>query len=129
MKRIKSNFELQGYDVGVLSRSDDPVIITNPNIYDNPIIYVNKAFEDVFGYESRDIIGCNFRFLNGKENKQEGLYKINDAIKNNDSVTSLIRSYTVDSSLVLNEMSVGPIFDKESGKIKYILSIQKILKS
>ncbi len=129
MKVVKSNFESQGYDVGVLSRLEDGVMITDPNRYDNPIIYVNRAFQDIFGYDFRDILGCNFRFLHGIDNKQEGLVKIEEAIKKNDSVTTQIRSYTVDNDLILNEMTVGPIFDKESGKIKYILSIQKVLKN
>ena len=127
MQRIKSNFELQGYDVGVLSRSKDAVMITDPNCYDNPIVYVNKAFQGIFGYEFRDIVGCNCRFLYNRDSNQEGLEKIKEAINRGLSTTAIVRSYTIDDELVLTELTVGPVFDKESGKLKYLLSIQKIL--
>ena len=43
-----------------------PMIITDPNKHDNPIIFVNAAFLKLTGYEYEEIIGKNCRFLQGK---------------------------------------------------------------
>lgn len=40
-----------------------PMVITDPRRDDNPIVFANKAFQDLTGYERDEIIGQNCRFL------------------------------------------------------------------
>ena len=43
------------------------IVITDPTKKDNPIIYFNKAFQKLTGYNRDEIIGYNCRFLQGKD--------------------------------------------------------------
>ena len=44
-----------------------PMCLTDPHQHDDPIIFCNQAFEQLTGYNQAEIIGCNCRFLQGKE--------------------------------------------------------------
>ncbi len=41
------------------------VVITDPALEDNPIVYVNQGFVQITGYEAEEILGKNCRFLQG----------------------------------------------------------------
>ena len=56
----------------VIFASRDGIVISDYQQKNNPIIYVNKAFEDLTGYKSEDVIGKNICFLeSGDECKSE----------------------------------------------------------
>ena len=50
-----------------LASSTNGIIITDAGQADNPIIYVNPAFERLTGYSAEEAIGRNCRFLQGPE--------------------------------------------------------------
>jgi PAS domain S-box-containing protein len=59
-----------------IERTRMPMVITDPQQPDNPIVMVNQAFLDLTGYESGEVIGRNCRFLQGTgtdPNKVAGL--------------------------------------------------------
>ena len=43
------------------------MIITDPRLPDNPIVFVNDAFLRMTGYERGEIMGRNCRFLQGAD--------------------------------------------------------------
>ena len=70
-----------------LSRAPFSIVLTNPKLEDNPIVYVNEAFELITGYRAEEIVGRNCRFLHGEDRNQEGLERVRAAISNEESVT------------------------------------------
>ena len=52
------------------------VIISNPRLEDNPLIYANKGFEEITGYTAEEVVGKNCRFMQGDNTKQEGVQLI-----------------------------------------------------
>ena len=44
-------------------QSKDGITISDANQPDNPLIFVNKAFEELTGYSSEECINRNCRFL------------------------------------------------------------------
>ena len=42
-----------------------PMIITDPNLPDNPIVFANRAFQELCGYGADALLGRNCRFLQG----------------------------------------------------------------
>ncbi len=44
-----------------------PMILTDPNRPDDPIIFVNRAFQELSGYGSDELVGRNCRFLQGPD--------------------------------------------------------------
>jgi PAS domain S-box-containing protein len=42
-----------------------PMVVTDPTVGGNPIIYVNQAFIDLFAYTRDEVLGQNYFFLAG----------------------------------------------------------------
>lgn len=122
---IDSDFE--EYLIDILDQSTNVIIITDPNKEDNPIVYVNNAFGQLFGYSYEEVKGKNCRFLHADAHDQEALVKVRAAIEAHKAITVLLHNYTSRGRKVACELSISPIFDKNSGKIKYFLGINKEL--
>lgn len=117
--------DFKDYLFEFLDQSQNGMIITDPNQEDNPIIYVNSAFTNLFGYTLDEIKGKNCRFLHKDDSEQLALKEITQAIKNNTSITTNVRNYTKSTDLIYNELTISPIFDKQKGNLKYFLGVIK----
>ncbi|MGM9478071.1 PAS domain-containing sensor histidine kinase [Pedobacter sp. GSP4] len=106
-----------------LDSSISGVIITDNCQYDNPIIYCNKAFEKLSGYERGEVIGRNCRFLQGNERKQPAREAIRKAVGLGDPVTVEIRNYRKDGTLFWNELYISPIKNPE-GQVTHFIGVQ-----
>lgn len=100
------------------------VVLTNPRLQDNPIIYVNKGFEEITGYLADDIIGHNCRFLQGEQTKQEDVQIIRNAIREQRPCELEILNYKKNGETYWNELHLTPLFD-EYGELEYFIGIQK----
>lgn len=108
----------------ILDQAKNGIVLSDPNQEDNPVIYVNQAFTDVFGYTAQEVLGKNCRFLQNDDKDQKGIPLIREAIKKEESITVILRNYTKNKDLIYNEVTISPIFD-ENGKLKFFLGIQK----
>jgi PAS domain S-box-containing protein len=48
-----------------------PMLVTDPQVADNPIIYANAAFLDMCGYERDEVLGQNYFFLASPDSPPE----------------------------------------------------------
>ncbi len=103
-----------------LASATNGIIITDPNKKNNPIIYCNKAFEKITGYDANKLLGKNSRFLQGKDYNQPGLMKIREAMRKKKEVSAVIRNYKKDGTMFWNELSISPIFDEKGTLTHYI---------
>ncbi|MCV6607534.1 MAG: ATP-binding protein, partial [Campylobacterales bacterium] len=74
---------------------------------------------------SEEVMGKNCRFLQKDDREQEAIKKMKQAVIKEETVTVVIRNYSKSGRLVYNEVTISPIFDKNTKKIKYFLGIQK----
>jgi PAS domain S-box-containing protein len=51
----------------ILDACVNGVTLSDPDLPDSPIVYANKAFEDISGYSQEEILGRNCRFLQGDD--------------------------------------------------------------
>jgi PAS domain S-box-containing protein len=109
----------------IIEQSKNAIALTDPNQYDNPIIYVNPAFLELFGYESEELIGNNIRLLNERDRDQEGLAELKEAIQAEKFIEVNIREYTKGGDLIYDDITISPIFDKQREKLIYFLSVHK----
>jgi PAS domain S-box-containing protein len=109
----------------VLDQIKNAIALTDPNQPDNPIIYINKAFLELFKYKEKELLGCNLRLLNKEDNRQNGLLRLKEAIKKQEFIEVNIREYTKEGELIYDEITISPIFDKQRKKLIYFLSIHK----
>lgn len=104
--------------------SNDGIVIAEQEGEDNILIYVNKAFERLTGYQADEILYQDCRFLQTGDRAQEGLVAIRKAIKEGTSARVVLRNYHKDGSMFWNELSISPIYN-ETDALTYYIGIQK----
>ncbi|WP_019024324.1 MULTISPECIES: PAS sensor domain-containing protein [unclassified Thioalkalivibrio] len=104
--------------------SNDGVVIAEREGDDNILIYVNRAFEELTGYRSEEILYRDCRFLQGDDTDQEARSEIRAAIQENRPCRVTLRNYRKDGSLFWNELSLTPVFNDED-HLTYYIGIQK----
>lgn len=108
------------------SRVRVSMILTDPRAEDNPIVYVNSAFERTTGYARSAVIGRNCRFLQGEDTPKEDVDKLRAAISAQRDVSVDILNYRADGRPFMNRLIIAPITDSQ-GEVIYFLGIQKEL--
>ncbi|MDH2310829.1 PAS domain S-box protein [Methylobacterium brachiatum] len=86
------------------------MIVTDPNLPDNPIVFANRAFLELSGYAAEELIGRNCRFLQGPETDPAHVARIRDAIAARRDVVVELLNYRRDGSPFVNELYVSPVF-------------------
>ncbi|MFP5274487.1 PAS domain S-box protein [Coleofasciculus sp.] len=106
-----------------IAASNNGVIITDPNQPDNPVIYVNPAFESMTGYTAPEVIGRNCRFWQEPDYNQIGVTQLATAIQEQRECHVILQNYRKDGSLFWNELYVSPVFDGD-GYLTHFVGIQ-----
>lgn len=122
---IQESHEFKKHLFEIFEQSKNAIALTDPNKYNNPIIYVNPAFLELFGYEKEDLLGNNIRLLNQGDNKQDGLVELKEAMRSEKFIEVNIRDYTKEGELIYDEITISPIFDKQREKLVYFMSMHK----
>ncbi|RJY08317.1 PAS domain-containing protein [Aurantiacibacter aquimixticola] len=99
------------------------ICLADPKQPDVPIVFANRAFRELTGYEQDEIIGRNCRFLQGPETDPRPVEKIRDAIANEDVTVVELLNYRKDGSTFWNALHIGPIYD-EDGELVYFFGSQ-----
>jgi PAS domain S-box-containing protein len=99
------------------------IVITDPKQHDNPVVYINPAYEKISGYSSAEVIGQNLRMMHRDDKDQPGLNKLRQAIANQTQSEVLLRNYRKDGTQYWVEMIVAPMHDRH-GAITHFISIQ-----
>ncbi len=94
---------------------------SRPNM---PLIYVNKFFEQLTGYNADECIGNPCSFLQGGDRQQAGVLAIRKALAQQRQVTVTMRNYHKSGAMFWNELSLVPIFDS-AGRLTYYVGLQR----
>lgn len=106
-----------------IASSSNGIILTDAKQPDNPIIYVNPAFETITGYAASEAIGRNCRFLQKSDRNQPALNELRTAIKEQRECHVVLRNYRQDGTPFWHELYITPIFDN-FGELTHFLGIQ-----
>ncbi len=104
--------------------SRDGITISDNRSADNPLVFVNPAFERMTGYSFEEITSVNCRYLQGNDRDQPGVKIIHDALAKGEYCMGTLRNYRKDGTMFWNELSISPIFDK-NGHVSNFVGIQK----
>jgi PAS domain S-box-containing protein len=107
----------------ILDSCVNGVTLTDPDLEDSPIVYANKAFEDMCGYPQEEIVGRNCRFLQAVDRDQPELDRLRAAIKKHEPIEVTLRNYRKNGELFYNRLVVKPLLD-ERGNVVYYLGVQ-----
>ena len=100
-----------------------PMIVTNPRLFDNPIVFANNAFLTLTGYERMEVTGRNCRFLQGPQTDPAAVDALRAAIRQEEPITLDLLNYRKDGSTFRNALYLGPVHD-EAGQLRYFFASQ-----
>jgi len=100
-----------------------PMMVSDPRQADNPIVLANKAFLDLTGYGSNEVLGRNCRFLQGPETDPAAVAEIRAGLAENAEVNVELMNHRRDGSLFWNRLRISPIHD-DRGRLIYHFASQ-----
>jgi len=99
-----------------------PMIVTNPDLPDNPIAFGNKAFCELTGYAPEAIIGRNCRFLQGEETDQATIARVRQALQRRTDIAVEVLNYRRDGTPFWNALFISPVFGPDGSLLYYFAS-------
>ena len=99
------------------------VSVTDPRQPDNPLVYVNAAFEHMTGYSAGEVVGRNCRFLQGSDTDPEAVAEIRRGLAAQQAATVTLLNYRKDGTPFWNEVAITPVPD-ELGELAYFVGVQ-----
>lgn len=100
-----------------------PMLITDPNQPDNPIVFVNAAFSKLTGFDHDEIVGRNCRFLQGPDTDRAEVARLRNAIAAREPIELELLNYRKNGETFWNRLLVSPVFDGE-GRVTYFFASQ-----
>ena len=99
-----------------------PMVFTNAEEADNPIIFVNNAFLKLTGYDRDEVLAQRFNFLLADESDQEVLGEIEAAFAGKDDDAEL-RYRHKDGSPFCATIFVNPVKDEDGKIVQHFVSL------
>jgi sigma-B regulation protein RsbU (phosphoserine phosphatase) len=99
------------------------IIITDPNLRENPIIYANPAFIQMTGRGRDEVIGRNPRFLQGPGTDPRAVETIREALREGCDCHLTLKNYRKDGTPFWNELFISPVRDV-NGKLTHFIGTQ-----
>lgn len=106
-----------------LESTAEGVVISDCTQDGMPIIYVNKAFTAVTGYEYDEVIGRNCRFLQGPDTDPAAMLSIRKALSDESSCIVEILNYRKDGTPFWNRLSITPV-QNDQGQTTHYIGVQ-----
>ncbi len=99
------------------------ICLCDPHKADMPIVFANRAFRSLTGYEEHEVVGRNCRFLQGPDTDQGELDKVRAALRSEDVVLVELLNYRKDGTPFWNALHLGPIY-RPDGSLAYFFGSQ-----
>ncbi|MFC3689980.1 diguanylate cyclase domain-containing protein [Aquipuribacter hungaricus] len=104
-----------------LAATTSGVTIADMRRPDQPLIYVNQAFEDLSGFRAEEVLGRNCRFLQGADTDAAVLDEIRSAIRGRREWRgTLLNHRGADREPWWNEIYLAPVLDGDGRLLQYI---------
>ena len=97
--------------------------LSDPNLPDNPLIWVNPAFEQVSGYSAGEALGQNCRFLQGPGTDPVVVKQVRTALEAKETFADVLLNYRKDGTPFWNQVVVSPVLDAD-GELTHFVGIQ-----
>ncbi len=110
------------FDLKERAMDEAPVGITisDPDLPDNQLVYVNDAFERMTGYTREDALGTNCRFLQGEETDEEPVRRMAEAVDAEQPVSVELVNYRKDGEMFWNKVDVAPLRNGDGEVTNYV---------
>jgi PAS domain S-box-containing protein len=102
------------------NEANEGIVISDPQLPDNPVIYANEGFERLTGYSRLEILGNNCRFLQGEDTDPAAVDEIRSALRDGRECRVDILNYRKDGSHFWNRLSLTPLRDSKGKMVNYV---------
>ncbi|MEF8820716.1 MAG: bacterio-opsin activator domain-containing protein [Halovenus sp.] len=99
------------------------ITLSDPSLPDNPITYLNEAYEQLTGYSAEEVIGRNCRFLQGPDTEEEPVAQMRKAIDADEPVSVELLNYREDGTPFWNQVTIAPVYD-DQGEVSHYVGFQ-----
>lgn len=99
------------------------ISIADYNAPDQPLVYVNQAFETLTGYAAPEILGGNCRFLQGPGAPEPAVKELRAAITAGREIRTVLCNYRKDGTAFWNEVHLSAVRDA-TGRITHYIGYQ-----
>ncbi|MGY5883067.1 EAL domain-containing protein [Modestobacter lacusdianchii] len=96
------------------------VTVVDLRLPDQPLVYVNPAFEQLAGYPAAEVLGRNCRFLQSADTDPTAVARIRNAIAAGAEVREVLLNVRADGSNWWNECHLTPVADATGTVVQYI---------
>ncbi len=100
------------------------VVLSDPHLPDNPIVYANPAFLALTGYAENEVVGRSCRLLQGPDTDADAIDAIRSALHDRRGVTLRLLNYRKSGAVFWNELTINPVID-QTGRLINFVGIQK----
>src|SRR5689334_15956501 len=100
------------------------VMVCDAIAADMPIIYVNRAMEQLTGYNREEMHGRNPRFLYAADRDQDGIKRMRAALAEGNGCHVTVRNFRRDGTLFFNDLNLVPLRD-EQGRLTHYASFHR----
>lgn len=112
----------------ILDEAPLGITLSGPVYQDNPIVHVNRTFEEITGYSAADVRGENLRLLQGEATGPGPVDSLREALDIWEEVTVELWNYRADGTRFRNRVSLVPLYD-DAGTIPNWIGIQERIDS
>ena len=105
----------------VLKNISQGVLITGP---DQKIVTVSAAFTAITGYSEREVVGRNYKFLQGTGTDPVTVAAIRQSMEDANDFSGEILNYRKDGTMFWNELTIAPVRDPQ-GVLTHFIGITR----
>jgi PAS domain S-box-containing protein len=111
----------------VVENALESIVVTEAEPLDEPgprILYVNRAFEEMTGYEKEEVVGRSPRFLQGPETDRRVLDHVRMQLEDGEPVTDETVNYRKDGTPFRIQWTIAPVTGP-GGDVQYWVALQR----
>lgn len=117
----------QPQDVGSsVSKASISIVLTDPTADDNPIVFVNDAFQKLTLYSREFAVGRNCRFLQGDQTEPDVLEELRAGLEGRKEFEVTITNHKADGTPFRNQLLISPVTE-EDGTVSAFFGVQREL--
>ena len=118
-RRLSSNDPF----VAAFRMSHTAMVICDPTLPDNPIIYANSAFERLTGFSASEVLGRNCRFMQGPDTELDAIQRLREAIQLRKPLELDLINHKANGTPFWNRLKIAPVYGDDNA-IRYFVATQ-----
>lgn len=96
------------------------MVVSDPRLPDNPVVFANAAFERLTGYAADRIVGHNCRFLRGPDTDGAATARLASAIAAGEGLSVDLLNYRADGTPFWNALAIDPVRAADGALVGFV---------